>query len=289
MKRIFSSSSKQMTSDFGIAGRSAGPRVSQCAGTRPAFREKPRFSIPYLRLLLGLMLLVFLAAGGGAGSSSVAHAQGVPACGAAGTTPCMLGPNLEVISLTGTLFSGTGPCVGGTSSFVASPTSPGFSATGIPTPCAAFSSTQSETFSLVAMNGYEIDGISVSGTCGVTGNNSLTLSASSSPVNSVTVTCPEESSVGATATVSNQLAFTPATNLTATITASNTSTVGGSSSLSALSWYFLLSQAIGTCTTPNPNPNPNPASFAAVGDFNGDCKSDILWRNTRPVKSICGS
>ena len=39
-------------------------------------------------------------------------------------------------------------------------------------------------------------------------------------------------------------------------------------------------QAIGTCTTANPNPNPNPVSFAAVGDFNGDCKSDILWRNT---------
>jgi hypothetical protein len=35
-----------------------------------------------------------------------------------------------------------------------------------------------------------------------------------------------------------------------------------------------------TCTTSNPNPNPNPESFAAVDDFNGDCKSDILWRNT---------
>ncbi len=39
-------------------------------------------------------------------------------------------------------------------------------------------------------------------------------------------------------------------------------------------------QAIGTCTTPNPNPNPNPQSFAAVQDFNGDCRSDLLWRNT---------
>ena len=29
----------------------------------------------------------------------------------------------------------------------------------------------------------------------------------------------------------------------------------------------------------NPNPNPNPASFAAPRDFDGDCKSDILWRN----------
>ena len=34
------------------------------------------------------------------------------------------------------------------------------------------------------------------------------------------------------------------------------------------------------CTNPNPNPNPNPASFANPGDFNGDCRSDILWRNS---------
>jgi hypothetical protein len=34
------------------------------------------------------------------------------------------------------------------------------------------------------------------------------------------------------------------------------------------------------CTNPNPNPNPNPESFAAVGDFNSDCKSDILWSNS---------
>jgi hypothetical protein len=41
-----------------------------------------------------------------------------------------------------------------------------------------------------------------------------------------------------------------------------------------------VSQAIGTCTTANPNPNPNPASFAAVNDFNGDCRSDLLWQNS---------
>ncbi len=39
-------------------------------------------------------------------------------------------------------------------------------------------------------------------------------------------------------------------------------------------------QAIGSCSTSNPNPNPNPAVFAAVEDFNGDCRSDILWRNS---------
>jgi hypothetical protein len=43
---------------------------------------------------------------------------------------------------------------------------------------------------------------------------------------------------------------------------------------------FLPARASATCTTANPNPNPNPESFAAVGDFNGDCKSDILWQNS---------
>ena len=39
-------------------------------------------------------------------------------------------------------------------------------------------------------------------------------------------------------------------------------------------------QVSALCKTTNPNPNPNPESFDAVGDFNGDCKSDILWRNS---------
>jgi RHS repeat-associated protein len=34
------------------------------------------------------------------------------------------------------------------------------------------------------------------------------------------------------------------------------------------------------CPNPNPNPNPNPQSFANPGDFNGDCRSDILWTNS---------
>ena len=41
-----------------------------------------------------------------------------------------------------------------------------------------------------------------------------------------------------------------------------------------------VTQAIGSCANPNPNPNPNPASFANPDDFNGDCRSDILWRNS---------
>ena len=34
------------------------------------------------------------------------------------------------------------------------------------------------------------------------------------------------------------------------------------------------------CSTGNPNPNPNPAASTVPSDFNGDCKSDILWRNS---------
>ncbi len=37
---------------------------------------------------------------------------------------------------------------------------------------------------------------------------------------------------------------------------------------------------VSLCKTANTNPNPNSAVFASPEDFNGDCKSDILWRNT---------
>ena len=39
-------------------------------------------------------------------------------------------------------------------------------------------------------------------------------------------------------------------------------------------------QGSNLCKTGNTNPNPNPAMFAATQDFNGDCKSDVLWRNS---------
>jgi CSLREA domain-containing protein len=54
---------------------------------------------------------------------------------------------------------------------------------------------------------------------------------------------------------------------------------GGFTSSSDNTHTLTVVPAIGSCTTANPNPNPNPQSFAAVGDFNGDCRSDILWRN----------
>src|ERR1035438_3268020 len=41
---------------------------------------------------------------------------------------------------------------------------------------------------------------------------------------------------------------------------------------------FMPAESSATCT--NPNPNPNPQSFAHTGDFDGDCKSDILWQHS---------
>jgi hypothetical protein len=66
-----------------------------------------------------------------------------------------------------------------------------------------------------------------------------------------------------------------------TLTATYTPDSGSSSTYTSATGTAPVTvvQAIGSCSTANPNPNPNPQSFAAVGDFNGDCKSDILWRN----------
>jgi hypothetical protein len=75
-----------------------------------------------------------------------------------------------------------------------------------------------------------------------------------------------------------------------TLTATYTPDSGSSSTYNSATGLAPVTvvQAIGSCTTANPNPNPNPESFAAVGDFNGDCKSDILWRNNPPSRSTSG-
>ncbi|HEY1497993.1 MAG TPA: FG-GAP-like repeat-containing protein [Acidobacteriaceae bacterium] len=67
-----------------------------------------------------------------------------------------------------------------------------------------------------------------------------------------------------------------------TLTGTYTPDAGSSSTYTSATGTapVTVTQAIGTCTSLNPNPNPNPTSFAALGDFNGDCKSDILFRNS---------
>jgi hypothetical protein len=67
-----------------------------------------------------------------------------------------------------------------------------------------------------------------------------------------------------------------------TLTAVYTPDSGSSSTYNSASGLASVdvSQGIGSCTTANSNPNPNPDSFDTVGDFNGNCVSDILWRNS---------
>ena len=52
-------------------------------------------------------------------------------------------------------------------------------------------------------------------------------------------------------------------------------------SLVLVALLFMPAESFAKCTVANsnPNPNPNPESFVSPGDFNGDCKSDILWQN----------
>ncbi|MGD0366704.1 MAG: FG-GAP-like repeat-containing protein, partial [Acidobacteriaceae bacterium] len=105
------------------------------------------------------------------------------------------------------------------------------------------------------------------------------------PTGSVTLSSGSYTSAATTLTAGSTTITIPAGSLAVgsdTLTAAYTPDAGSSSIYSGATGAapVTVSQAIGTCTTANPNPNPNPESFAAVGDFNGDCRSDILWHNS---------
>jgi len=105
----------------------------------------------------------------------------------------------------------------------------------------------------------------------------FTVTASGYPAPTFTETGPLPS--GVTLTTAGVLSGTPAVgtggSYPITITAQN-----GNTPNATQSFTLTVNQAIGSCANPNPNPNPNPASFANPDDFNGDCRSDILWRNS---------
>ena len=105
------------------------------------------------------------------------------------------------------------------------------------------------------------------------------------PTGSVTLSSGSYTSAATTLTSGSANIIVPAGQLAVgsdTLTATYTPDSGSSSTYNSATGLAPVTVvvAIGSCTTANPNPNPNPESFAAVGDFNGDCKSDILWRNT---------
>jgi hypothetical protein len=149
--------------------------------------------------------------------------------------------------VTGALYSGTGPCLGGTTVYDTSATNPGLGTTGIPTPCntpTSTNGTQSGTLVLEALNGYLIDDFSFSVACGVTGNNSLTFSGTFVAGGTTTpfsTSCPTETTVGATATISGESTFpAPVSMLTLNSTLTDIASAGGSSSLSAAIDNFSL-------------------------------------------------
>jgi hypothetical protein len=105
------------------------------------------------------------------------------------------------------------------------------------------------------------------------------------PTGSVKLSSGSYTSATTTLTAGSATINIPAGSLAVgsdTLTATYTPDSGSSSTYNGATGTAPVTvvQAIGSCSTANPNPNPNPESFAAIGDFNGDCKSDILWRNS---------
>jgi hypothetical protein len=143
---------------------------------------------------------------------------------------------------------------------------------------------------VVASSGITTPGVTVSpSSSSVTVSQPLsvtvTVSGTPTPTGSITLTSGTYNSGARTLTGGSTLVSVPAGSLAVgsdTLTAAYTPDGGSSSTYTGAAGTapVTVTQGIGTCTSANPNPNPNPASFADPGDFNGDCKSDILWRNS---------
>jgi hypothetical protein len=180
-----------------------------------------RFTVRGFSLVRALVILAFLIAVSGALPGGLAYAD------------TLLGPNLDITSITGPLTTGTFACVGGTQTINPSPTSPNLTITGIGA-CSDTTISQSETISFVTLNGYAVQSFGGSLTCNVTGGDSLILTSSVG----ISLTCPTQTTAG---TVSGTFTYpTPVTSGTFTITLSNTYASGGSSTLSGSEYLFQL-------------------------------------------------
>lgn len=194
-----------------------------------------------LSLAFAFSIVAFLVPVTGALPGAVVHASPIPACSSTAGFPCLIGPNLEVVSApTGALWAGTGFCVGGTTTFNMSATNPGLSTSGLSCDGSGGSGSVSEsgTLTLTALNGYAIDDIGGSATCGTTGGDVFTLSN-----NSLVLTCP----TGATGTVSNETTFAPVTTLTLNTDIANQFATNGS--------YTLTAESFNISLVPTPEPS----------------------------------
>lgn len=204
-----------------------------------------RFGLP-LSLGLAFGILVFLVMGSGALPSAVVHADPLPACSSTAGFPCLIGPNLEIPSApTGVLWAGTGFCVGGNATtYNTSATDPGLSTSGLSCTGSGGSGSVSEsgTVTLTALNGYAIDDISESATCGTTGADIFTFTN-----NSLVLTCPTETNKGTTGTASGEVTFAQVTTLTLNSDIANTNATNGS--------YTLTAESFNISLVPTPEPS----------------------------------
>jgi len=109
---------------------------------------------------------------------------------------------------------------------------------------------QTGTISFAALNGYQIEDISASVDCGATGGDSAAVTWGS-----ITLTCPTESTVGAAATVFQDVTFPPVLSLDVPLTVSATGVDGGS--ITVDSFGFNVSLAL-------PSAVPEPGAWALM-------------------------
>jgi hypothetical protein len=209
---------------------------------------------PWMGTGVFLAVAAFLVAGSGVLPGTVVYADSI------------IGPNLMVTSPpTGDLFSnsGGGGCGGGalnvtTVTLDTSATNPGVTVTRS-IPCLeTFSSagppvSKTGSIGLAALNGYQIEDISASFACGVTGGLSLSIT-----FNSLTLNCPSELTPDALGLVSGHTTFSPTTTLTDTITLSGSAVSAGSFTFKTISENFSL-------LAPTPVPEPSTLSLLFPG------------------------
>jgi hypothetical protein len=161
-----------------------------------------------------------------AGTAALAQ---TPVCNGHNIYPCSIGSTLLVLSKPSfALDGGSGITSGGNGkpAFVNDPQNPGFSLTGYGSLVANGPSLASitGTFSLASVSGQAtVSGASASITCGVTGaaTYSLTLTTPAGPL---VLNCPTVAASGTTTTVTGQIAFSPVSSLSMTLTLAGTAT-----------------------------------------------------------------
>jgi hypothetical protein len=174
------------------------------------------------RLALAAGILAALA-----GTPALAQA---PVCNGHNVYPCSVGSTLLVLSKpTNLTFSGGSGVTsggGGSGAFINDPQNPGFSLTGYGNMIAPGPALPSSTgtFGLATVSGQAtISSASASITCGVTGaaRFSLTLTTPAGPL---VLNCPTVAAAGMTTTVNGQMAFSPVSSLSITLTVAGTAT-----------------------------------------------------------------